>query len=630
MAGLHPRDPARAGLGLPARGRHPAGQRARPAAALEGRARPREPGGRGHRARRRLQGGAAPDRRAPYRWPRPNHPGRGLVPTRRPAPLAAGHRAVAAVPAAAGRHHHDRVLADRHPGAGQHPDHPGPRRAAGEQAAGHPGRGGATAPGPPRRRSTPPTAASPTSTTPWCRTWCASCPAAVAPPGCARWCCCAARWSPTRGPRSGRSSAGVDVTDDPAAPCAAGSRPTATSSGPTARSPGTSGGRVAGRRRSGRRSCCRSSSGTYELYFLFPLDKEVETLALVRNALLLAALGLVILVGGIAWLVTRQVVTPVRMAARIAERLSAGRLEERMRVRGEDDLARLAASFNRMATSLQRQIRQLEDLSRVQRRFVSDVSHELRTPLTTVRMAADVLHEARTEFDPAVERSAEILQAQLDRFEALLADLLEISRYDAGAAVLEAEPTDLRVLARHVIEAMETLAERKGSDLRLVEPGVAVRGRGRQPPDRAGAAQPGRQRDRARRGPADRGAGRRRRRRGRGRGPRPRCRARARGRRHGLQPVLAGRPGAGPHHRRHRAGPVHRAGGRPPARRVAAGLGRARRRLPVPAHRGPPCSAPAWSGPRSRWSRCDSSRRLRPLTVGQPYRQIRTPGSVDV
>ena len=144
-----------------------------------------------------------------------------------------------------------------------------------------------------------------------------------------------------------------------------------------------------------------------------------------------------------------------------------------MRVRGEDDLARLAASFNQMATSLQRQIRQLEDLSRVQRRFVSDVSHELRTPLTTVRMAADVLHEARDEFDPAVERSAEILQAQLDRFEALLADLLEISRYDAGAAVLEAEPTDLRVLARHVIEAMETLAERKGSDLRLVEPGVA-------------------------------------------------------------------------------------------------------------------------------------------------------------
>jgi two-component system sensor histidine kinase MtrB len=210
--------------------------------------------------------------------------------------------------------------------------------------------------------------------------------------------------------------------------------------------------------------------GAYELYFLFPLDKEEDTLGLVRRALLLAAFGLVVLVGGIAWLVTRQVVTPVRMAARIAERLSAGRLEERMRVRGEDDLARLAASFNRMATSLQRQIRQLEDLSRVQRRFVSDVSHELRTPLTTVRMAADVLHEARDGFDPAVQRSAEILQAQLDRFESLLADLLEISRYDAGAAVLDAEPTDLVAIARHVIESMEPLAEARGCELVLVIP----------------------------------------------------------------------------------------------------------------------------------------------------------------
>ena len=210
--------------------------------------------------------------------------------------------------------------------------------------------------------------------------------------------------------------------------------------------------------------------GAYELYYIFPLDKEQDTLGLVRRALLVGALGLVVLVGGIAWLVTRQVVTPVRMAARIAERLSAGRLEERMRVRGEDDLARLAASFNRMATSLQRQIRQLEDLSRVQRRFVSDVSHELRTPLTTVRMAADVLHEARAGFDPAVERSAEILQAQLDRFESLLADLLEISRYDAGAAMLEAEPTDIVSVARQVVEAMEPLADRRGSLLALVSP----------------------------------------------------------------------------------------------------------------------------------------------------------------
>ena len=208
-------------------------------------------------------------------------------------------------------------------------------------------------------------------------------------------------------------------------------------------------------------------SHTYELYYLFPLAQEQDTLAIVERTLAAAGIALLLLVGGIAWIVTRQVVTPVRMAARTAERFSAGRLEERMAVRGEDDLAKLAGSFNQMASSLQRQISQLEDLSRIQRRFVSDVSHELRTPLTTVRMAADVLYEARTDFDPATGRSAELLQAQLDRFEELLTDLLEISRFDAGAAVLEAEPTDLVGLAGRVLEATEPLADRKGSTLHL-------------------------------------------------------------------------------------------------------------------------------------------------------------------
>jgi len=210
--------------------------------------------------------------------------------------------------------------------------------------------------------------------------------------------------------------------------------------------------------------------GAYELYYLFPLTQEQDTLKLVQNLMLVAGLALVLLLAAISWLVTRQVVTPVRAAARTAERFSSGRLEERMAVRGDDDLARLATSFNQMAGSLQRQIRQLEDLSRVQRRFVSDVSHELRTPLTTVRMAADILHEARTDFDAATSRSAELLQTQLDRFEALLTDLLEISRYDAGAAVLDIEPVDVREVVRRVVEAAEPLAERKDTEVRLEMP----------------------------------------------------------------------------------------------------------------------------------------------------------------
>ncbi|MCF3961657.1 HAMP domain-containing histidine kinase [Streptomyces fuscigenes] len=205
----------------------------------------------------------------------------------------------------------------------------------------------------------------------------------------------------------------------------------------------------------------------YELYYLFPLTQEEQSLNLVKRTLATAGLFVVVLLGAIAWLVVRQVVTPVRMAAGIAERLSTGLLHERMKVTGEDDIARLGEAFNKMAQNLQLKIQQLEELSRMQRRFVSDVSHELRTPLTTVRMAADVIHESREDFDPATSRSAELLVGQIDRFESLLADLLEISRFDAGAAALEAEPIDLREVVRRVIDAAAPLAERKGSTVRV-------------------------------------------------------------------------------------------------------------------------------------------------------------------
>ena len=207
------------------------------------------------------------------------------------------------------------------------------------------------------------------------------------------------------------------------------------------------------------------SGHAYELYYLFPFTQEEKTLSLVKTTLATAGVFMVALLGAIAWLVVRQVVTPVRMAARISERLAAGHLQERMKVSGEDDIARLGESFNKMAQTLQLKIQQLEELSRMQRRFVSDVSHELRTPLTTVRMAADVIHDAREDFDPVTARSAELLQSQLERFESLLSDLLEISRFDAGAAALDADAIDLREVVRRVVDGAEPLAERKGSRL---------------------------------------------------------------------------------------------------------------------------------------------------------------------
>jgi two-component system sensor histidine kinase MtrB len=203
------------------------------------------------------------------------------------------------------------------------------------------------------------------------------------------------------------------------------------------------------------------------LYYLFPLTQEQQTLDLVRSAVVGAGFILVVLLAAVAGIVTRQVALPVREAAQRARRLSAGHLDERMRVKREDDLSQLARSFNEMAESLENQIEQLEELSRVQQRFVSDVSHELRTPLTTIRMAADVLFGDRDSFDSATARSAELLQTQLDRFESLLVDLLEISRFDAGVANLDVSVIDLSTLIDQTIDSVAPLATRLQVPLRF-------------------------------------------------------------------------------------------------------------------------------------------------------------------
>jgi two-component system sensor histidine kinase MtrB len=201
----------------------------------------------------------------------------------------------------------------------------------------------------------------------------------------------------------------------------------------------------------------------YQLYYVFPLVKELSVLQLIQHTLIVVGLALIILLALIASLVTRWVVIPVRLAAAAATRVSTGDLDERMPVHGSDDLAALSSSFNEMAASLQDKLKELEELSQVQRLFVSDVSHELRTPLTTIRIAADVLYASRQQLDSAAARSAELLQGQLERFEVLLADLLEISRHDANAATLDAEPVDICDLVRSAADVAQQLAERRGA-----------------------------------------------------------------------------------------------------------------------------------------------------------------------
>ena len=134
-----------------------------------------------------------------------------------------------------------------------------------------------------------------------------------------------------------------------------------------------------------------------------------------------------------------------------------------MRVDGEDDIAKLATSFNSMASSLQKQIRQLEDLlegaAPVRVRRLARAAHPADHRAHGRRRAARVPRGLR----PAVSRSAELLEPARP-LRGLLTDLLEISRFDAGAAVLSSA-VDVRNIARRAVATAEPLAERKGSAL---------------------------------------------------------------------------------------------------------------------------------------------------------------------
>ncbi|MBE4695693.1 MULTISPECIES: MtrAB system histidine kinase MtrB [Brevibacterium] len=215
-------------------------------------------------------------------------------------------------------------------------------------------------------------------------------------------------------------------------------------------------------------------AGQFQLYYLGDLREQQNTLDFVQRSMLVAALVLVVLVGAVAWIVTRLVVTPVRTGAEVARLIADGDLDERMPVHGNDEIAVLGESFNDMADTLQHQIQQMERLSVLQRQFVSDVSHELRTPLATIRAAADLIYDARDDLDPVTARSAELLNSQAERFDSLLSDLLEISRYDAGAAALVAKPVDVCAIVTSVIENVSMVADQMSTHIVVHAPSSPV------------------------------------------------------------------------------------------------------------------------------------------------------------
>lgn len=214
--------------------------------------------------------------------------------------------------------------------------------------------------------------------------------------------------------------------------------------------------------------------GATEIYFVYSLSNEQASLDLIQHALLLGAMLLMVMLSVLMLVLAYSTLLPVRRTASAATAIASGKLETRMEVKGIDELARLSHAFNNMAASLAEQFENYEQLSKLQQRFVSDVSHELRTPLSSIRVASDLLYEDRQELPQHLIRSSEILHDQVNRFDAMLADLIEISRIDAATVKPQLASTDVVKIVKKVIADSTTLAEKLGTSVSFTGIGEIV------------------------------------------------------------------------------------------------------------------------------------------------------------
>jgi signal transduction histidine kinase len=182
---------------------------------------------------------------------------------------------------------------------------------------------------------------------------------------------------------------------------------------------------------------------------VFPLRELNQTLRALATSLAVASLVTTALgaVGG--WYASRRVLVPLQRVSSASERIARGALGTRLRAPGDTDLEPLVESFNAMADALQ---------DRIERevRFAQDVSHELRTPLTALATAVQVLQSRTDEMPPRVKAAIEVLESQIDYFERLVLDLLEISRYDSGVNELMNEDIEPVSFIRQTLAPLDS------------------------------------------------------------------------------------------------------------------------------------------------------------------------------
>ncbi|MET8979929.1 HAMP domain-containing sensor histidine kinase [Streptomyces sp. NPDC004539] len=166
-----------------------------------------------------------------------------------------------------------------------------------------------------------------------------------------------------------------------------------------------------------------------------------------------AMLGALLLAVALALFAARGVLVPVRALRQATRRIAEGRLDTRLAVNGSDELADLSHTFNETAAALEASVAELRELEARARRFAADVSHELRTPLAAMSAVTDVLDEDAAGLDPDTATAVRLISGETVKLASLVDDLMEISRFDAGAAELHRDEIDLAESIRRTLAA---------------------------------------------------------------------------------------------------------------------------------------------------------------------------------
>ncbi|MDH6625563.1 two-component system sensor histidine kinase MtrB [Streptomyces sp. LBL] len=210
-----------------------------------------------------------------------------------------------------------------------------------------------------------------------------------------------------------------------------------------------------------------------QVFVTVPQTRERQYVDALVTAVQRATVPVLALAVLLALLAARGVLRPVRALRGATRSIAEGRLDTRLAVNGSDELADLSHTFNETAAALEESVAELRDMEARARRFAADVSHELRTPLAAMSAVTDVLDEDADRLDPDTATAVRLISEETVKLARLVEDLMEVSRFDAGAAVLHLDEIDLAESLRR------TLADRAWTDLVDVElpPPDALRGR---------------------------------------------------------------------------------------------------------------------------------------------------------